>query len=105
MQGAVGISGPIVVSWVQSLRLDRNAQILAVTVLFAAAGISQFPVLVASGELKGLWIVTLAACIPALATIPLGSRIRDRLSSAAFDQFVLALLVFSAIGLAWRTFG
>ncbi len=64
-----------------------------------------FPVLVASGELKGLWIVTLAACIPALATVPLGSRIRDRLSSAAFDQFVLALLVFSAIGLAWRTFG
>lgn len=105
MQGAVGISGPIVVSWVQSLRLERDAQILAVTTLFAAAGISQFPVLVASGELKGLWIITLVACVPALATIPLGTRIRKRLSSAAFDRFVLALLVFSAVGLAFRTFG
>ena len=104
MQGAVGISGPIVVSWIQSLRLNRDAQILAVTTLFAVAGISQFPVLVASGELSGLWTITLLACIPALATIPLGNRIRSRLSSAAFDQFVLALLVLSAIGLAWRTF-
>lgn len=104
MQGAVGISGPIVVSWIQSLRLERDAQILAVTVLFAVAGISQFPVLVGSGELDGLWLITLIACVPTLATIPLGNRIRTRLSSAAFDQLVLVLLVLSAIGLAWRTF-
>ncbi len=104
MQGAVGISGPIVVSWIQSMRLERDAQILAVTTLFAVAGISQFPVLVASGELTGLWIITLVACVPALATIPLGSRIRNRLSSVAFDRFVLGLLLFSAVGLALRTF-
>lgn len=104
MQGAVGISGPIVVSWIQSLRLERDAQILAVTVMFAVAGISQFPLLVASGELTGLWKITLLACIPTLATIPLGSHIRARLSSASFDHFVLALLVLSTVGLAWRNF-
>jgi len=104
MPGAVGISVPIVVSWIQSLRLERAAQILAVTVMFAVAGISQFPVLVGTGELTGLWIITLVACIPTLATIPLGSRIRARLSLAAFDRFVLALLVLSTVGLAWRTF-
>lgn len=104
MQGAVGISGPIVVSWIQSMRLERDAQILAVTVLFAVAGAAQFPVLVASGEVQGLWLITLAACVPTLATVPLGSRIRERLSSATFDRFVLALLVLSAVGLAWRNF-
>jgi uncharacterized membrane protein YfcA len=104
MQGAVGISGPVVVSWIQSLRLERDAQILAVTVMFAVAGISQFPVLVGSGELTGLWTITLLACVPTLATLPLGSRVRARLSSADFDRFVLALLVLSTVGLAWRNF-
>lgn len=104
MQGAVGISGPIVVSWIQSMRLERHAQILAVTTMFAVAGAAQFPVLVASGEVQGLWLITLAACVPTLATVPLGTRIRDRLSSTAFDRFVLGLLVLSSIGLAWRTF-
>jgi len=92
------------VSWVQSLRLERDAQILAVTVLFAVAGVSQFLILVGNGELNGLWAITLVACIPTLATIPLGSRIRSRLSAANFDRFVLGLLALSSVGLFWRNF-
>lgn len=103
LQGAIGISAPVLVSWIHSYRLDRQAQIFSVTGLFAAAGLAQLPALVASGEMAGNWTISLIACLPALATIPFGARLRDRLSSVAFDRFVVLTLVASVIGLAART--
>ena len=52
-QGAIGISGPIVGSWIHSYRLPRGAHIFSVTSLFFLSGTTQFAVLVASGELAG----------------------------------------------------
>ncbi|MEM9565548.1 MAG: sulfite exporter TauE/SafE family protein [Actinomycetota bacterium] len=104
LQGSVGISAPVLASWIHSYRLERRSHIVSVTALFAIAGVAQLPALVASGEMTGNWTVALLACIPALATIPFGARLRDRLSSVAFDRFVVATLVASVIGLAIRTF-
>lgn len=104
LQGAIGISAPVLVSWIHSYRLDRQAQIFSVTALFAAAGLAQLPALVASGQMTGNWTVAVLACAPALATIPVGARLRDQLSSIAFDRFVVLTLVASVIGLAARTF-
>lgn len=104
LQGSVGISAPVLVPWVHSYRLSRQSQIFSATALFAVAGLAQVPTLVASGEMTGNWTVAVLACIPALATIPFGARLRDRLSSVAFDRFVVATLVASVIGLAIRTF-
>ena len=50
-QGAVGISGPIVGSWIHSYRLPRSAHILSVTSLFFITGLAQLVVLVSTGEL------------------------------------------------------
>lgn len=105
MQGAVGISGPIVASWIHSYRLSRNAYIFSVTLLFAVAGAAQIPTLVLSGRMDGLWAVAVLACLPALATIPVGGRLRDRFSSAGFDRFVVLTLAASVVGLGIRTFG
>ena len=91
-------------SWLHSYRLARNAHIFAVTALFAAAGIAQAPTLALSGELDGRWGVALAACVPALATVPVGTRLRNAISSTAFDRLVVSVLVASALGLAIRTF-
>lgn len=104
MQGAVGISGPIVASWIHSYRLVRNAYVLSVTLLFAAAGLAQIPALLYSGRMTGLWTVSMLACIPALATVPLGNRLRSAFSSDGFDRFVVLTLVASAIGLGLRSF-
>lgn len=102
MQGAIGISGPIVVAWVHGYRLPRHAHIFAVTTLFAAAGAAQLPTLAASGRMEGLWLVALVACVPALATVPYGRRLRDALSSESFDRLVVIVLAASAIGLLVR---
>ncbi|MDG1785155.1 MAG: sulfite exporter TauE/SafE family protein, partial [Ilumatobacter sp.] len=63
-QGAIGISGPIVGSWIHSFRLSRGAHILSVTTLFFFSGFAQFGVLAANGELSGRVVATLLACIP-----------------------------------------
>lgn len=104
MQGAVGISGPIVASWCHSYRLERRAYILSITVLFSFASVAQFPTLVVGGELSGRWTASVLACVPALLTIPVGARLRNRLSSEHFDRFIVGLLALSAVALAIRTF-
>ncbi len=103
-QGAVGISGPIAQAWVHSYRLPRDAHILSVTVLFFITGLAQTGVLVIDGELGGRVAATLLACIPVLASIPVGTRMRDRMSGPAFDYAVIAVLVLSAVALLTRTF-
>ena len=94
-QAAIGISGPIVGSWIHSYRLPRGAHILSVTSLFLVSGFVQFVVLVATGQFAGRVTASLLICLPVLATIPLGTNLRSRISSRGFDLAVIALLVIS----------
>lgn len=102
-QGAIGISGPIVGSWIHSYRLPRGAHIFSVTALFFVSGAAQFAVLVASGELAGRVGASLLACIPVLASIPVGAWLRDRVSPRGFDLAVIGVLVVSVGALAVKT--
>jgi uncharacterized membrane protein YfcA len=104
LQGAVGISGPVVATWIHSYRLDRQVFILSITVLFSLAGAAQLVVLVAGDEMSGLWLASLLACGLALATVPFGARLRGRLSARSFDVLIVAMLAISAVVLLVRTF-
>lgn len=103
-QGAIGISGPVVGSWIHSYRLERSAHILSVTSLFLITGLTQLVVLVASGELSGRMTATLLACIPVLAVTVAGARLRGSMSSRGFDLAVVGILAVSAVALGVRTF-
>ncbi|MEM8618464.1 MAG: sulfite exporter TauE/SafE family protein [Actinomycetota bacterium] len=102
-QGAVGISGPIVQAWVHSYRLPQGAHIFLVTTLFGITGIAQVVVLAADGAFDGRLGPALVACLPVLASISLGTRLRDRMSSRGFDLAVVAVLILSAVALLLRT--
>jgi len=102
-QGAIGVSGPIVGSWIHSLRLPRNAHILSVTLLFFVSGATQFVIFAIHGELSGRMLATVLACVPVLATIPIGERLRERVSSRGFDLATIGLLALSSIALCIRT--
>jgi len=104
-QGAIGISGPIVGSWIHSYRLGRSAHILSVTTLFFVSGSAQLLVLVASGELNGRVTASVLACIPVLASIPVGAWLRSRVSARGFDLAVIGVLVISVGALAVKTVG
>ncbi|MFK8025878.1 MAG: TSUP family transporter [Ilumatobacter sp.] len=103
-QGSIGISGPIIGSWIHSYRLDRGAHILSVTSLFLITGATQFTVLAVTGELAGRMVASLLACIPVLASIPIGASIRERVSTRGFDHAVIGMLVVSVVALGIRTF-
>lgn len=103
-QGAIGISGPIVGTWIHSYRLDRHAHILSVTILFLVSGATQLVILIANGELSGRVSATLLACIPVLASIPLGTRLGRRVSGRTFDALIIGILSVAAVSLTIRTF-
>ncbi len=103
-QGAVGISGPIVGSWIHSYRLPRGAHILSVTSLFFITGLAQLIVLIGSGEMSGRVVATLLACVPVIAAIPIGTRLRDSVSVRGFDLAIVGMLTVSALALTLQTF-
>jgi len=100
MQGAVGISGPIVSAWIHAYRLSRDAFVFSVTLMFLLSGATQLMVLVAEGEVRGsrVWL-TLAALPIVLATVPIGARVRHRLPDGGFDRVVLGVLALSGVAL------
>lgn len=102
-QGGIGISGPIVGAWIHSYRLPRGAHVLSVTTLFLITGLVQLSLLVANGEMAGRGSATLLACIPVLASIPLGSALRSRVSPRGFDLAIIAILSVSAVSLLLQT--
>ncbi|MFK7916472.1 MAG: sulfite exporter TauE/SafE family protein [Ilumatobacter sp.] len=103
-QGAIGISGPIVGSWIHSYRLPRGAHILSVTSLFLMSGGTQLTVFAATGELSGRAGATVLACLPVLASIPVGTWLRGRVSARGFDLTIVAMLIASIGALAVKSF-
>lgn len=100
MQGAIGVSGPVVAAWMMPYRLTRDAYVFAITFLFGVTGAVQLVTLIAQGEMtvtRG-W-ATLVAAVPAAVALGAGVKVRDRLAGPTFDRVVMAVLVVSAVSL------
>lgn len=98
-QGGVGISGPLVGTWHHGLRLPRDSFVFAVATVFFITGSTQAVVLALRGELDGRIGVSVLLTALVLTTIPVGARLRARLSGVAFERSVLALLAVSCVSL------
>ena len=102
-QGAVGVSGPIVGSWLYAYRLPREAYILSLAVLFLVAGMGQIAALTSIGAYDTDRLIAAAVGLgPVLAVLPVGEHLRARLSGVQFDRAVLALLAASGVVLVVR---
>ena len=103
MQGAVGVSGPIIGSWLYAYRLPRDAYIFSLAVLFLLAGAAQITTLASIGAYSTDRLIAAAVGLgPVLAVLPVGEYLRARLSGAQFDRAVLALLAASGATLVVR---
>ena len=102
-QGAVGVSGPVVVTWLYAYRLSRDAFILSITSIFLVTSVAQIGALAAAGAYTtGRLVAAAVAFIPVAVIIPTGERLRRHLSSTAFDRSVLAVLLVAACVLTAR---
>lgn len=100
LQGASGISGPLVTTWLHSYRLTPAAYVLSLTTMFQVFSIAQGVTLVGLGMFSLDRLVEgVLALIPLAVVIPLGSRLAGRLPREAFDRVVLVLIAVSAVEL------
>jgi len=103
LQGATGMGGPIGVTFIHAMRLNRTAHVAALSAMFLAFVLVQIPSLVAVGLLD--WSVALESAIavlPAMAMVPVGAWLAGHLSPSVFDRVVMALLVVVALQLFVR---
>lgn len=103
MQGAVGVSGPIVAAWVHGYRLSKQAYVFSVTMIFGITGAIQAALLIASGELTLNRLgVSALAFVPVLVVLPIGARLRDRLGGPGFERAVLGVIIASGVAVLGR---
>lgn len=103
MQGAVGVSGPIIASWLFTYRLERDAYVFALSAVFLATGVTQIATLAAIGAYSSDRLTAAGVgFIAVLAVLPLGESMRSRLSGRRFDRTVLGLLAAAGVTLLFR---
>ncbi|HAS12887.1 MAG TPA: hypothetical protein DCS55_20625 [Acidimicrobiaceae bacterium] len=103
MQGALGVSGPLVGAWMHGYRLTAQAYVFSVTIIFGVAGSVQLVLLAASGRYTAERLgVSALALVPVLLMVPVGTRSRARLGGRGFDLAVLGVLLASGAALVVR---
>lgn len=97
LQGATGISGPLLTTYLHSYGLEPRAYVVSLVTLFQAFGIAQAVTLVGLGLFTRDRVAGgVLALVPMLLFLPLGAYLGRRISTRSFDVWILALLLASA---------
>jgi uncharacterized protein len=100
LQGATGISGPLLTTYLHGLGLRPRAYVFALSTLFFVSAVVQAVTLVAVDLYTAPRLVgSLLALVPILLVVPLGSRAAKKLSRETFGRIVLVLLAASVVSL------
>lgn len=100
LQGATGISAPILATYLHAYRLEQRAYLFSVTALVQVFALVQ----VAGLLLAGLYtrhrvLASLLALVPIVLVLPIGIRLSYALDRRRFEWAVLALLAVMAVKL------
>lgn len=105
LQGATGVSAPVIATYMHSMRLPRDGFIFAVTVPFWLLGAVQIVSMSALGVYDTDRLVAAAfALVPVMVVLPVAMRVGTRLSPRAFEVTVLVVLAATAVRLLWTVF-
>lgn len=101
-QGATGLSGPISVTYMNAVGLQRAPFIFTMSLYFLAMTGIQLPIQMAFGVMTAdRMVLGLIAMVPLAMGMMLGDVIGDRISKAAFDRIILIILTLLALRLLW----
>ena len=105
LQGATGISGPLLTTWLHGFGLPPRAYVFALSSLFFVFSSVQAVTLTGVGLYTPARVLqSLLALVPILLALPLGVRAATRLSARTFQRVVLVLLAASVVSLVHDTF-
>ncbi len=103
LQGATGVSAPISITFLNAMKLDREAFMATISAFFLATALVQTPLLTGFGFMTAerFWLSCLAL-VPLLAFMPVGSWLTSHLSRQTFDRVILTLLALLACRLMFE---
>ncbi len=102
-QGATGMSGPVIATWIHSYRLQAETYVFGVSALFLAISgahliaVSGFGLFDLERVLQGL-----LALIPVVVFVRLGMRMTRLISARLFDRLIIGLIVVMEGKLVWQ---
>ena len=100
LQGATGISGPLLSTYLHGFGLRPRAYVFALATLFFGFALVQTIALFGVGlYTESRLLESLLALVPIAVALPLGSWAARRVSVTTFNRVVLALLLASAVAL------
>ena len=98
LQGSAGLSAPISITFLNSMKLERNQFIPTISVYFGVMSIFQMPTLYYYDFLNiEIIIVSIMSTIVLMCFMPLGSWIAKSICKETFDKVTLILLGFIAL--------
>ncbi|WP_047032655.1 sulfite exporter TauE/SafE family protein [Hoeflea sp. IMCC20628] len=102
LQGAVGVSAPVAVTFLNAMKLARPAFIFTISIFFISMAFVQIPTQIYYGLLtRDVATLGLLAAIPLFAALPVGDWIGRRISPRVFDMLILTFLAILAIRLIY----
>ena len=105
LQGSAGLSAPISITFLNSMKLERNQFIPTISVYFGVMSIFQMPTLYYYDFLNlETIIISCASTIVLMAFMPFGSWIAKSVSKDSFDKITLILLGFIALRIIYLNF-
>jgi|TARA_B110000093_G_scaffold179881_1_gene220849 uncharacterized membrane protein YfcA len=105
LQGSAGLSAPISITFLNSMKLERNQFIPTISVYFGVMSIFQMPTLYYYDFLNlEIIIMSCISTIVLMAFMPFGSWIAKSVSKDSFDKITLILLGFIALRIIYLNF-
>ena len=105
LQGTAGLSAPISITFLNSMKLERNQFIPTISVYFGVMSIFQMPTLYYYNFLNlEIILVSCISTLVLLSFMPIGSWIAKSVSKESFDKINLILLGFIAFRIIYLNF-
>jgi uncharacterized protein len=106
LNGAIGLSGPVLIPYLLALRLPLATFGYAISVMYATMTLFRLFGLVVSGALvAGTMALGVGLLVPGLIGQRVGFVLQRRLRSETFERLVLVSLLVGAIALVGRALG
>lgn len=100
LQGSAGISAPVSITFLNAMQMGRERFIAAISALFATFTVVQIVAVWLSGLIMpGDLLFSLLALLPLSLAMPGGAWLARRISAAALDRVILAVLCVLAVKL------
>lgn len=102
LQGATGIAGPLVQTYLHAYRLDKQVFVVSTVTLYGVFAITQGLTIASLGLYSPSRLFeSVLALVPMLVMLPVGARVALRMSQRVFDYFILVLLTAGAAKLTY----